>query len=185
VAPLAPVERALLLLCVFAVISAEAANTALEAAVDLTGGGAPSDGARLAKDAAAGAVLALAVGSVAVFAVLLEGCWERLLVARGELALPAAAALGVAIAGALLLRPTSLPATELPGLTTPPGTQPPALASRPDLARWLATLLGACAWVLLVNQAASVPSALVPGLLLALAWAAAPAPAVSPGATRD
>jgi diacylglycerol kinase len=156
VAPLSPVERALLLLCVFAVIAAEAANTALEAAVDLFGR-APSAGARLAKDAAAGAVLTLALGSVAVFAVLLEGCWGRLLAARGELALPAAAALGVAIAGAWLLGP----------------------APRPGPARWLATLLGACAWLLLVNQAASVPSALVPGLLLALAWGR-----VAPGAPR-
>ncbi len=150
VAPLSPAERALLLLCVFAVIAAEAANTALEAAVDLAGG-APSAGARLAKDAAAGAVLALSVGSVAVFAVLLSGCWERLLAARGELALPAAAALGVAIAGALLLGP-----------------------ARPGPARWLATLLGGGSWLLLINQAASLPAALVPGLLLALAWSAAP-----------
>lgn len=155
VAPLATVERALLLLCVFAVIGAEAANTALEAAVDLHGG-APSEGARLAKDAAAGAVLALAIASVALFAVVVEGSWERLLAARHTLALPAGAVLGAAVAGALLLGP----------------------AARPGALRWLALILGAGAWALILVQAASLPGALVPGLLLALCWVAAP------GATR-
>lgn len=151
VAPLAPVERALLLFCVFAVIGAEAANTALEAAVDLHGG-ARSEGARLAKDAAAGGVLALAVGSVAVFAILVETRWEPLLVVWRLLALPGGAALGVAIAGALLLGPVA----------------------RPGPLRWLVLALGAGAWVVLLAKAASLPGAVVPGLLLALCWAAAP-----------
>lgn len=66
VAPLSAAERALVVLCVALVIAAEAGNTALEALVDLHGG-PPSEPARLAKDAAAGAVLALAGASVAVF----------------------------------------------------------------------------------------------------------------------
>jgi len=149
VAPLAPGERALLLLCVFAVIGAETVNTALEATVDLHGG-APSEGARLAKDAAAGGVLALATGSAVVLAVVVEGRWDALLAARRALALPAGAALGVAVAGALLLGPLG----------------------RPGPVRWLVLLLGAGAWCLLLAQAASLTSALVPGLLLALAGAA-------------
>jgi diacylglycerol kinase (ATP) len=151
VAPLAPVERALLLFCVFAVIGAEAANTALEAAVDLHGG-APSEGARLAKDAAAGGVLALAVGSVAVFAIIIETRWEPLLVVWKLLVLPGGAAAGVAIAGALLLGPVA----------------------RPGPLRWLVLALGAGAWVVLLAKAASPPGAVVPGLLLALCWATYP-----------
>ena len=149
VAPLSPGERALLLLCTFAVIGAEAANTALEAAVDLHGG-APSEGARLAKDAAAGAVLALALGSVVVLGVVVERRWDGLLAARHALALPAGAALGVAVAGALLLGPLD----------------------RPGAWRWLVLLLGAGAWCALLVRAASPSSALVPGLLLALGGAA-------------
>lgn len=68
-APLAPAERALLLLCVALVVAAEAANTALEALVDLHGG-PPSEPARRAKDASAGAVLVLAAASVLVFLVV-------------------------------------------------------------------------------------------------------------------
>jgi diacylglycerol kinase len=151
-APLSPVERALLLLCVFAVIGAEAANTALEAAVDLA---QPerSEGARLAKDAAAGAVLALAAGSVAVLAAILEGSWDRLLAVRSALALPAAATLGVAITGAFLAGPIA----------------------RPALPRQAVAALGAFGWGLLLTHASSLAAALVPGLLLALCWAAAPA----------
>lgn len=58
-------ERALLLLAVALVVAGEAANSALEAVVDLV---SPhwNVRARVAKDAAAGAVLALAGGSVVV-----------------------------------------------------------------------------------------------------------------------
>ena len=65
-APLAPAERGLLALCVAAVVAAEAANSALEAAVDLASPG-HDERARVAKDSAAAAVLALAAGSVAAF----------------------------------------------------------------------------------------------------------------------
>jgi diacylglycerol kinase (ATP) len=151
VAPLAPAERALILLCIFAVIGAEAANTALEAAVDLNGG-APSEGARLAKDAAAGAVLALSIGSVAVLAVVVEGHWHALLAARSALALPAGAVLGMGVAGALLSAP----------------------GERFGLVRSLALGFGVGCWALLLTMAASRPCALVPGLLLALIWARRP-----------
>lgn len=63
--PLVGGERALLLLAIALVVAGEAANSALEAVVDLV---SPSWNARarVAKDAAAGAVLALAAGSVVV-----------------------------------------------------------------------------------------------------------------------
>jgi diacylglycerol kinase (ATP) len=152
VAPLSPGERALLILCTFAVIGAEAANTALEAAVDLHGG-APSANARLAKDAAAGGVLALAIGSVTILAVLVGGHWEALLEARSALGLPAGAVLGVAVAVAILLGPV-----EWPGAV-----------------RRLVLVLGVSAWALLLLLPTSLPCALAPGLLLALGWAAGPA----------
>lgn len=97
VAPLSAAERALVVLCVALVIAAEAGNTALEALVDLHGG-PPSEPARLAKDAAAGAVLVLAGASVAVFVLVaarhagqMAPAWRGLL--------PAALA-GAALAGA-------------------------------------------------------------------------------------
>jgi diacylglycerol kinase (ATP) len=70
-------ERAILVLCIGLVLAAEALNTALEAAVDLHGG-QPSERARVAKDAAAGAVLLLAAASVAVFALTAAGHWGEL-----------------------------------------------------------------------------------------------------------
>lgn len=65
-APLSAAERALILLCVALVVSAEAANSAIEAVVDLVSPGFDPR-ARIAKDGAAGAVLALACGAVAAF----------------------------------------------------------------------------------------------------------------------
>jgi diacylglycerol kinase len=58
-------ELALLLLTVTAVLAAEIGNTAVETLVDAFCPG-PSEAARIAKDAAAGAVLMIALGSVAV-----------------------------------------------------------------------------------------------------------------------
>ena len=63
--PFAPAEQALLLASVAAVIALEALNTGLEAAVDL-GSSEPDERARLAKDAAAGAVLAASAGALLV-----------------------------------------------------------------------------------------------------------------------
>lgn len=101
-APLAAGERALLVLCIALVIGAEAANTALEALVDLHGG-APSEPARIAKDAAAGAVLVLAAASVGVFALLVAGTWRSLLAGWRAWAPPGAAGAGLASLAALLL----------------------------------------------------------------------------------
>lgn len=77
-------ERALLLLAVALVVAGEAANSALEAVVDLV---SPhwNVRARVAKDAAAGAVLALAGGSVVVLVAIalpalrhVGGAWATL-----------------------------------------------------------------------------------------------------------
>jgi diacylglycerol kinase (ATP) len=73
--PLSTAEQLALLASVFLVISAEVMNTAIEAAVDLATR-EPDGRARLAKDAAAGAVLVLAVGAATVFAVVLVRNWE-------------------------------------------------------------------------------------------------------------
>ena len=67
--PLAPAERALLLASVAVVIALEALNTAVEAAVDLGSAGL-DERARLAKDAAAGAVLVASAGAVLVLLAL-------------------------------------------------------------------------------------------------------------------
>lgn len=91
-APLEPAGRALLLACVAAVIAAEALNSALEAAVDLASPG-HDERARVAKDAAAGAVLALAAGSVLVLAALAGPRLGGLLVAAGALGAPGGGAL--------------------------------------------------------------------------------------------
>ena len=63
-------ERLALLLCVFLVLSAEVANSALEALVDLVTR-ERHELARAAKDAGAGAVLVLAAGAVAVLALVI------------------------------------------------------------------------------------------------------------------
>ncbi len=102
VAPMAGAERALVVLCAALVVSAEAANTALEALVDLHGG-PPSEPARVAKDAAAGAVLALAVASVAVFGIVVTGSWTELVASWRALIPPAIAGLGLAAVAALSL----------------------------------------------------------------------------------
>ena len=108
-APITAPERALILLCAALVIAAEAGNTALEALVDLHGG-APSEPARIAKDAAAGAVLALAAASVAVFFVIVIG-HRADPAARWRAALPGLmAGMGLATVTGALLLPRPLPA---------------------------------------------------------------------------
>ncbi len=88
-------EQLALLSSVFLVPAAEVLNTALEAVVDLAGG-RPDERARLAKDAAAGAVLVLAVGAAVVFALVVAFDWEllrsRWREASGALAMGAALA---------------------------------------------------------------------------------------------
>jgi diacylglycerol kinase (ATP) len=66
-----------LLLCVFLVLSAEVANSALEALVDLVTR-ERHELARRAKDASAGAVLVLAAGSVAVLGAVVAHDWQAL-----------------------------------------------------------------------------------------------------------
>jgi diacylglycerol kinase (ATP) len=103
-APLAPAERGLLLLCVVLVIAAESANSAIEAAVDLSSPG-PDGRARFAKDASAGAVLATAAGSVLAFAAVVGPRLGAIVAAAGALLPPAASALVVAAAAAFLPSP--------------------------------------------------------------------------------
>ncbi|HET8539090.1 MAG TPA: diacylglycerol kinase [Anaeromyxobacter sp.] len=103
-APLEPVERALLLACVAAVIAAESLNSAVEAAVDLASAGW-DERARVAKDSAAGAVLALAAGSVLVLAAIAGPRLAALLALGGALGPAAAGALLAAVATALLPAP--------------------------------------------------------------------------------
>lgn len=106
-APLEPAERALLVLCVALVVAAESTNSALEAAVDLASPG-PHEGARVAKDAAAGAVLAVSAGSVLVLAAIAGPRLAALRAAAG-LALPAAGAIVASAAALLLPAPSARP----------------------------------------------------------------------------
>ncbi len=103
-APLEPVERALLVACVAAVVAAESLNTAIEATVDLASPGW-DERARVAKDSAAGAVLALAAGSVLVLAAIAGTRVRELLEGGGLLGAPGAAAVLAAVATALLPAP--------------------------------------------------------------------------------
>jgi diacylglycerol kinase (ATP) len=105
-APLAPGERAVLLLCVALVIAAESLNSALEAAVDLASPGW-DERARVAKDAAAGAVLALAAGSVLVFLAVAGPRLAELVAAADALLLPGAGAMTAASATLLLPGPAA------------------------------------------------------------------------------
>jgi diacylglycerol kinase (ATP) len=103
-APIAPAERAVVLLCVAAVIAAESMNSAIEAAVDLAAPGW-DERARVAKDSAAGAVLALAAGSVLVLVGLAGPHLAPILWASGALEAPGAAAVLSAAATSLLAAP--------------------------------------------------------------------------------
>jgi diacylglycerol kinase (ATP) len=105
VAPLAPAERALVLLCVAIVPAAEAANSALEAAVDLLSPGW-DERARIAKDAAAAAVLALSAGSVLVFlSVALPALPALAVLGVGPLSVAAGGAAGASLAAGVLPMP--------------------------------------------------------------------------------
>ena len=106
---LSPAERAVLLLCIGAVVAAETFNSAIEVIVD---GVFPDvdERARFAKDAAAGAVLALAVASVLVgAAVLAPAIVEGIRLGDGgRLAQAAAVSAALAFAISQLPRATSL-----------------------------------------------------------------------------
>ncbi len=108
VAPLQAAERALLLLCAALVLAAEASNSALEAVVDLVSPG-PAEGARIAKDAAAGAVLVLSAGSVLVLAMIAGAAAPGLAALGAALAPAAAGALATSLAAGLLPVPWPRP----------------------------------------------------------------------------
>jgi len=101
-------QQLALVLSLFLVLAAEVTNSALEALVDLLEADL-HDRARAAKDAAAAAVLLLAVGSVAVLAIVLVDAWPE--VARGRWAALRQAAAGVPLAAAMaaLLAPWPRP----------------------------------------------------------------------------
>jgi diacylglycerol kinase (ATP) len=105
-APLASSERAVLLVCLALVVAAESANSAIEAVVDLSSPG-PDERARFAKDAAAGAVLVTAAGSVLAFAAIAGARLRELAEVAGPLLLPAASALVVAAAAGFLPSPVA------------------------------------------------------------------------------
>jgi len=100
--PLGPAEQLALLMAVALVIAAEAANTALEGLVDLCASG-HDERARIAKDAAAGAVLVLSLGAVAVLATVLVRDWPLLAAEREALGRQALAGGPLALAAAALL----------------------------------------------------------------------------------
>jgi diacylglycerol kinase (ATP) len=144
-APLEPAERALLLACVAVVIAAESMNSAVEAAVDLA---SPqwSQRARIAKDAAAGAVLAVAAGSVLVLWAIAAPRLDALRAWAGALTLPGVGALLAASAAMLLPAPRG------------PTTTPPRLL---DTVLVLLAILGIGAVAFgAASQAGSVAAAL-------------------------
>ncbi|MGC3997775.1 MAG: diacylglycerol kinase [Anaeromyxobacter sp.] len=142
VGPFTGGERALLLLCVALVVAGEAANSALEAVVDLLSPG-PSPRARVAKDSAAGAVLALAVGSVAVLGAVLLPVLPQL---RTQLPALWPAAAGAALAGVCA------------GLLPAPGARPAAAGP--------ALLIAGLVGIGLVARSAVDPAGVVAALLL-------------------
>jgi len=101
-------EQLALLLCVFLVLAAEVANSALEALVDLVTRDR-LDRARVAKDAGAGAVLVLAAGSAAVLAAVLLHAWPEIVAARAAALRQAALGVPLAAAAAALLAPWRRP----------------------------------------------------------------------------
>ena len=74
-----PLEWGVVLILIAAVFAAELFNTALEAAVDLETRGREHSLAKKAKDAAAGAVLVLAICAVVVGLIIYIGALMRLL----------------------------------------------------------------------------------------------------------
>lgn len=161
---LLPMEAQLALLVVTTlVLGAEAMNTALEAMVDLHTSEI-REPARRVKDAAAGAVLAVALGAAAVAAVVVGHCWDRiaglgqlrghvpedaaivvagaalLALGRGRLAARlAAVATGGALLAHLFLRTVSVPLTAAAAalflLASASAFSPPAKEGNHDIRR--------------------------------------------------
>ena len=102
--PLGVAEQLALLLAVFAVLGAEVMNTAVEEVVDLVAAG-EDERARRAKDASAGAVLVLAVGALAVLAVVLIRDWDLVQSGRSAVGKVAAVGLPLVLLSAFLVFP--------------------------------------------------------------------------------
>ncbi len=101
------VERLALLACVGAVLAAEAFNTAIEAAVDLATA-TFHEKARIAKDAAAGAVLVLSVSATLVLLAILLDHAPSFAAQAWRIGLQAAAGVPLAACASLLLRRSTL-----------------------------------------------------------------------------
>ncbi len=104
--PLGLAEQLALLLAVFAVLAAEVMNSAVEEVVDLAAGG-QEERARRAKDASAGAVLVLAVGAVAVLAVVLIRDWDLVQSGRSAVGKVFAVGMPLVLLSAFLVLPIS------------------------------------------------------------------------------
>src|SRR6185369_15797109 len=83
--PLGLAEKVTLIFCVQFVFFAEIINSALEALVDLATEQLHEQ-ARVTKDAAAAAVLVLAIGTVVIFAALLVHNWATVAAHTGDVA---------------------------------------------------------------------------------------------------
>lgn len=142
-------EKVTLIFCVMLIFFAEILNTALEALVDLHTEDFRSL-ARTTKDAAAGGVLILAMGTVVIFAALLVHNWDNILLSGDQITRQVAAGAPLALLTALML----------------------VRRMRP---RWVDHLLFAASlglWALLWTwTVSSVFSALIGGLVF-LAWRA-------------
>jgi diacylglycerol kinase len=101
-------EELALLLSVFLVLAAEVLNTGLEALVDLYTREIDPH-ARVAKDAAAGSVLVLAVGSVFVAIAIVGRALPQIAAEPGRIAIHAAVVAPLAAAAAALVSPWRRP----------------------------------------------------------------------------
>ncbi len=101
---LSTAARLALLLCVMLVLSAEALNSALESLVDLHTDEFRHE-ARRVKDAAAAAVLVLAIGSVLAAAAVVAGSWDQVLASLPRLRAHAGVSATVLVLAAGLLTP--------------------------------------------------------------------------------
>ena len=109
--PLGLAERVTLIFCVLLVFFAEILNSALEALVDLATREF-DEKARVTKDAAAAAVLVLAIGSVVIFAALLVHNWGTVLAEGSRIRRQVALGAPLVLCIWWLLRPNPRPAVQ-------------------------------------------------------------------------
>jgi diacylglycerol kinase (ATP) len=180
--PVGGAERALLLLAVALVVAGEAANSALEAVVDLV---SPSWNARarVAKDAAAGAVLALACGSVVVLLAVALPAIPALRDRGAALAPGAAGALAASAAAGAVALP-AIPALRDRGAALAPGAAGalaasaaagflPAPGRRPAVIDVLLFAVGAVGIGAVARSADAIAGVAAAALLLLLAGGSA------------